>query len=144
MQCPNDGAVLVMSERSGIEIDYCPTCRGVWLDRGELDKIIDRAAQEFQQVPPAAGQPVPQQQPVPPQAAPTPYPAQQGYPQQPQQQPSQNPLDLLRQMSGGRDRDDDRRYDDRRYDDRDRGYNPGYNQGYRKKKKDNWLSELFD
>jgi Zn-finger nucleic acid-binding protein len=32
-----------MSERSGIEIDYCPTCRGVWLDRGELDKIIDRA-----------------------------------------------------------------------------------------------------
>jgi hypothetical protein len=33
-----------MSERSGIEIDYCPDCRGVWLDRGELDKIIDRAA----------------------------------------------------------------------------------------------------
>ena len=43
MQCPNDGAVLVMSERSGIEIDDCPTCRGVWLDRGELDKIVDRA-----------------------------------------------------------------------------------------------------
>ena len=42
MQCPTDGTVLVMSERSGIEIDYCPTCRGVWLDRGELDKIIDR------------------------------------------------------------------------------------------------------
>ena len=40
MQCPNDGAVLVMSERSGIEIDYCPTCRGVWLDRGELDKFM--------------------------------------------------------------------------------------------------------
>ncbi|MFJ3383759.1 MULTISPECIES: zf-TFIIB domain-containing protein [unclassified Curtobacterium] len=44
MQCPNDQATLVMSERSGIEIDYCPECRGVWLDRGELDKIIDRAA----------------------------------------------------------------------------------------------------
>ena len=44
MQCPNDATVLVMSERSGIEIDYCPTCRGVWLDRGELDKIIDRVA----------------------------------------------------------------------------------------------------
>ena len=43
MQCPNDGAVLTMSERSGIEIDYCPTCRGVWLDRGELDKIIERS-----------------------------------------------------------------------------------------------------
>jgi Zn-finger nucleic acid-binding protein len=35
---------LVMSERQGIEIDYCPKCRGVWLDRGELDKLIDRAA----------------------------------------------------------------------------------------------------
>ena len=44
MACPIDGATLVMSERQGIEIDYCPTCRGVWLDRGELDKIIDRNA----------------------------------------------------------------------------------------------------
>ena len=43
MLCPTDGATLVMSERSGIEIDYCPTCRGVWLDRGELDKIIERS-----------------------------------------------------------------------------------------------------
>lgn len=44
MSCPIDGTSLVMSERQGIEIDYCPTCRGVWLDRGELDKIIDRSA----------------------------------------------------------------------------------------------------
>jgi len=45
MQCPVcTNTQLVMSERSGIEIDYCPQCRGVWLDRGELDKIIDRAA----------------------------------------------------------------------------------------------------
>ena len=44
MQCPNDGAVLQMSERQGVEIDYCPTCRGVWLDRGELDKLIERSA----------------------------------------------------------------------------------------------------
>ena len=44
MHCPTDGAVLVMSERNGIEIDYCPDCRGVWLDRGELDKIIERSA----------------------------------------------------------------------------------------------------
>jgi Zn-finger nucleic acid-binding protein len=43
MNCPNDATTLVMSERSGIEIDYCPTCRGVWLDRGELDKIIERS-----------------------------------------------------------------------------------------------------
>jgi Zn-finger nucleic acid-binding protein len=46
MQCPVDQTVLQMSERSGVEIDYCPTCRGVWLDRGELDKILDRAAAE--------------------------------------------------------------------------------------------------
>ncbi|WP_274626987.1 zf-TFIIB domain-containing protein [Arvimicrobium flavum] len=44
MKCPVDNAELVMSERQGIEIDYCPKCRGVWLDRGELDKIIDRSA----------------------------------------------------------------------------------------------------
>src|SRR3546814_296294 len=43
MSCPVDGTGLVMSERQGIEIDYCPTCRGVWLDRGELDKIIERS-----------------------------------------------------------------------------------------------------
>lgn len=40
MKCPVDGATLAISERSGIEIDYCPECRGVWLDRGELDKLI--------------------------------------------------------------------------------------------------------
>lgn len=43
MKCPVDGTDLTMSERQGIEIDYCPKCRGVWLDRGELDKIIERA-----------------------------------------------------------------------------------------------------
>ncbi len=44
MRCPTDGAELVMSERQGVEIDYCPSCRGIWLDRGELDKILERAA----------------------------------------------------------------------------------------------------
>ena len=43
MQCPIDGSELVMSDRNGVEIDYCPKCRGVWLDRGELDKIIERS-----------------------------------------------------------------------------------------------------
>ena len=43
MNCPTCGVALTMSERQGIEIDYCPQCRGVWLDRGELDKIIERA-----------------------------------------------------------------------------------------------------
>ena len=103
MQCPTDGTTLVMSERSGIEIDYCPQCRGVWLDRGELDKIIDRAGREFggqaaPQAPAAPAQPT-QQQPA--------Y-GQQVYPQQGYQQP----------------------YGDQGY--------------YRKKKKESWLSELFD
>ncbi len=44
MLCPIDRTPLVMSERQSIEIDFCPTCRGVWLDRGELDKIIERSA----------------------------------------------------------------------------------------------------
>lgn len=119
MQCPNDQTVLVMSERSGIEIDYCPTCRGVWLDRGELDKIIERDAREFGQqaaapAAPAAPQ-APPAQPAPPQA---PAYGQQGsYGQQPY------------------DRGYDRGYDNRGYGD----------QGYqRKKKKESWLSELFD
>ncbi|MEV1131768.1 zf-TFIIB domain-containing protein [Agromyces sp. NPDC049794] len=105
MQCPNDGSVLVMSERSGIEIDYCPTCRGVWLDRGELDKIVERAAREF--AAPSSVAPPPQpQSPVQPQGP--------GYGQQPApayQQP----------------------------------YDRGYDQGSpRRKKKESWLSELFD
>jgi hypothetical protein len=66
MKCPAcTSADLLMSERQGIEIDYCPQCRGVWLDRGELDKIIERSAAE----------------PAPPAAA----PARQSRPQQPQQ-----------------------------------------------------------
>src|SRR3712207_4079051 len=46
MNCPVDGTLLTMSERSGVEIDYCPQCRGVWLDRGELDKIIERSERD--------------------------------------------------------------------------------------------------
>lgn len=96
MKCPTDSATLVMSERNGIEIDYCPECRGVWLDRGELDKIIDRAG--GQGAAPAAPQYTPQ-----PQA-----------PQYSQPAPQY----------------------------RDSSYGQG-NQPYRKKK-ENWLSELFD
>ncbi len=43
MKCPIDGETLVIADRQGVEIDYCPKCRGVWLDRGELDKIIERS-----------------------------------------------------------------------------------------------------
>jgi uncharacterized protein len=46
MQCPVDQTVLQMTDRQGVEIDYCPQCRGVWLDRGELDKIIARGNAE--------------------------------------------------------------------------------------------------
>jgi Zn-finger nucleic acid-binding protein len=47
MNCPTCKDVsLVMSERQGVEIDYCPSCRGVWLDRGELDKIIEKASEQ--------------------------------------------------------------------------------------------------
>lgn len=46
MQCPTCKVDLTMADRQGIEIDYCPKCRGVWLDRGELDKIIERTAGE--------------------------------------------------------------------------------------------------
>jgi uncharacterized protein len=67
MPCPVCKVPLVMSDRQGVEIDYCPQCRGVWLDRGELDKIIERSAAD---TPPAQVRTAP-----PPQAG---Y-AQQGY-----------------------------------------------------------------
>ena len=61
MKCPTCTTVnLVMSERQGIEIDYCPECRGVWLDRGELDKIIERS-QPKESAAAQAPQPAPQQ-----------------------------------------------------------------------------------
>jgi len=44
MKCPVDSAELSISDRQGVEIDFCPQCRGVWLDRGELDKIIERSS----------------------------------------------------------------------------------------------------
>ena len=45
MKCPAcPDTTLVMTDRQGVEIDYCPACRGIWLDRGELDKLLDRAA----------------------------------------------------------------------------------------------------
>jgi Zn-finger nucleic acid-binding protein len=104
MKCPNDSTTLVMSERAGVEIDYCPECRGVWLDRGELDKIIDRAEAEVSRSAP------------PPPATPA--------------APSR---DVSYPPPAGYD-DRDRRYDNR-YDSRG---------GYRGKKKEHWLSELFD
>lgn len=68
MKCPTCTTTdLLMTERLNIEIDYCPQCRGVWLDRGELDKIIERSAREL--APAIAPVMAPASRPVPPQYA---------------------------------------------------------------------------
>ncbi len=78
MHCPVCKTVaLTMADRSGIEIDYCPQCRGVWLDRGELDKIIERAAPAAASAAPAAA-PAPAYSQAPAQA-PYPHHGQPGY-----------------------------------------------------------------
>lgn len=71
MKCPVCTSYdLVMSERQGVEIDYCPNCRGIWLDRGELDKIVDKVIANEKGNPPYQQPPQPQpnypQQPPPP------------------------------------------------------------------------------
>ncbi|AWH18869.1 hypothetical protein C1922_16920 [Stenotrophomonas sp. ZAC14D2_NAIMI4_7] len=101
MQCPVcTTQTLQMAERHGIEIDYCPSCRGVWLDRGELDKIIERAGAA---VPPPA----------------------------PVQAPPQVAAQVVHR---------DTRHLGQRYED-SRGQ---HGHGYKKKKKESFLSELFD
>lgn len=92
MKCPVDQTVLVIADRQGVEIDYCPACRGVWLDRNELDELI-RRSQQYVAQPPAS----PQSQV---------YGPQQSY------GPSQAPAPR-------RDYDDDDHDDDRRHHDRD-------------------------
>ncbi len=70
MKCPVcTDTPLVMAERQGVEIDYCPACRGIWLDRGELDKLLDRAAAAT----PVAAAPQQLAQPAPPLARPQGY-----------------------------------------------------------------------
>lgn len=120
MRCPTDGAELVMAERQGVEIDYCPSCRGIWLDRGELDKILDRAAGA-----PASAAPDP---------APAPAPGYGGYPPAPAPAPGYD--DRYRDDR----RYDDRYRDDRRYDDR---RDPRYPYG-KKKRRESWLGDLLD
>ncbi len=95
---------LNMAERQGIEIDYCPQCRGVWLDRGELDKIIERTSGQY----PATPQPqaAPQQQPNP-QQRPAPQPQQ--HPTNPYSSDPLRPPSSYKQNQGSRDP----RYSDR-------------------------------
>lgn len=59
MKCPSCNETLLMTERLGIEIDYCPKCRGVWLDKGELDKLIEKSLEQDAQ-PGSPSQPPPQ------------------------------------------------------------------------------------
>ena len=62
LMCPNDNAPMQTLERSGVQFDMCPTCRGVWLDRGELEKLMAGAAEEGRAAAPqAAPQPTYQQ-----------------------------------------------------------------------------------
>ena len=140
MNCPSDGTTLLMSERQGIEIDYCPQCRGIWLDRGELDKILERAKAESEGYA-APGAP----------AQPPAAPAQQT-PAAPAQPYGAPPQQYGAPQYGGPQYDapryDDRRHDDRRderYDDR-RSHDPRYGDPrYRKKKSPfDFLGDIFD
>lgn len=64
LMCPNDNAPMQTLDRNGVQFDMCPTCRGVWLDRGELEKLMEGATQDGRAsvVPPAPQAPPPQQQ----------------------------------------------------------------------------------
>ncbi|RNF82609.1 zf-TFIIB domain-containing protein [Montanilutibacter psychrotolerans] len=121
MDCPVcSGVKLLMSDRQGIEIDYCPQCRGVWLDRGELDKLIERSASEQPQ-----HQPPP---PPPPAAQPPRYDA-------PRPEPPR-----YEAHHHDKHRHEPPRHDgryDSRYDTRGQDY-------YKHKKKKSLLGELFD
>ncbi len=116
MKCPACPTTsLVMTDRSGIEIDYCPDCRGVWLDRGELDKIIERAT-------PTA----PATEPAPPSR---PYPA-------------DTPVPAGRPTRRDRD-DDDSDYDDDDRRHRQHDYTPD-GRPISKRRKKGLLGDLFD
>ena len=119
MRCPKDGSDLIEVERQGIDIDYCPTCKGVWLDRSELDQLIARSSTTVDT----------------------------GYAEPPRRESRERSGGIMgraRELldDDRRDRDDDRsrrRYDDDYDDDDDRRY-----PGKRKKRKRDLLEDLFD
>ena len=136
MQCPHDQTVLQMTERQGIEIDYCPTCRGVWLDRGELDKIIERVSA------PAPPEPSRSESRPDPRTETAGYPAgySQGpaaYPQYPAYGRSPKSPDSPDDYYG---RGYDARYQDPRYQD-PRYQDPRYHD---RRKRKSFLGDLFD
>ena len=154
MNCPIDGTNLQMMERQGIEIDYCPQCRGVWLDRGELDKLIERShsvfgapggygatdAPESARVTGTTGAPTMPVQPN--MAPPYPQPPPQGaYVPPPAPQPLPQPYSVPR----GYDRDDDYDRDDYgRPKGEYRDYDRDYDRDHRKRKRRGFLDDIFD
>jgi Zn-finger nucleic acid-binding protein len=124
MKCPVcENSNLLMSERQGIEIDYCPQCRGVWLDRGELDKIIERSGV----VAPLSKT----EAPIPVQAQAPAYP-------QPQAQPQhQNPTHYPQHQNPTH-------YPQQQRQHSSYSHPQHSHSGHYKKKKEGFLSELFD
>ena len=120
MRCPVDNETLVMTDRNGVEIDYCPRCRGVWLDRGELDKIIERAAAPVAPAAAAAAAPV---------AIPGAAPVWSAEPRGAEPSRAEPPRAEPPRRSGDSHRRDDDDDDDRR--------SP-------KRRKESFLSDLFD
>ncbi len=114
MHCPNDNTLLQMTSREGIEIDYCPSCRGVWLDRGELDKLIERSN------------------------AAAPMPVGSGRPQSDSDHRRFDDDDDHYEERYG-----DRRHDSRQYDER-RHYDGDHHGHGHHKKKEGFLGDLFD
>ncbi|MEM1386748.1 MAG: zf-TFIIB domain-containing protein [Pseudomonadota bacterium] len=152
MKCPIDQTELIMTERHGVEIDYCPKCRGVWLDRGELDKIIEKAAGPFVPEEPAPPPPPPGARAPDPQVWQEPYRREErrfederGYRDGPRQDRRDKDDDRKR-----RDWDDDRKRrdwddDDKRQYSKTRDWDDDDKRYYGKRRKRNsLLSEIFD
>ena len=125
MKCPVDGTELLMTERQGVEIDYCPKCRGVWLDRGELDKIIEKAtpAVELDDPDPYVAPPPPSSKPI--------------YRDEPIRQRPREEMERGAGLKPGGSYK--RKYDEDHDDDEYR-----HAKRYKKKRKKSVLSELFD
>lgn len=121
MLCPVCKVELQMSDRQGVEIDYCPKCRGVWLDRGELDKIIERSAEHEQRLRTSSA----------PAAAPRRETASEFYPSD-----DDYDDDYKRKNDDRYETRNDTRYSDERYPDSDRRYE--------QRRKRSFLDDVFD
>ncbi len=131
MQCPFDATTLQVVNRSGVEIDWCPSCKGVWLERGELDKLIDQAEASMTSSPPGSTPPPMPAPPPVPTPMPNPVPATTAHADP---RYAERPVDPYagRRRDWGDDDDDD--WDDRRRND----------DGHRGRKRTSLLAEIFD